>query len=373
MKIVIIQGAFLPVPPIKGGAVEKIWYKLGQEFAEQGHEVIHISKKVEIFADIEFMNNVKHIRVKGYDSPKLLINLKLFDLFYSMRTIRYIPKDADVVITNTFWTPILLRGSLGKRVYVDVQRVPRWQMRLYTHVGRLRGCSPAICDSVKNILPSKYHSIVSYIPNPIPFQVKPINIKKSKTVLFTGRLHPEKGVHVLIEAFIMLSKKHEIGNWKLLIIGPHEYSEGGGGNNYFSILKLLSQNQNNIEFIGTVYNENELIEYYAKSSIFCYPAQRQSGDAAPVAPREAMAYGCVPVVSNLECFKDFIENGVNGLTYDNNVVSQAEELSIVLWKLINDDILIEDISKRAKLIIKEFSTEIIGEQFLEDFGKMQKI
>lgn len=45
MKIVIVQGAFLPIPPIYGGAVEKIWFKLGEKFTHFGSEVVHISKK----------------------------------------------------------------------------------------------------------------------------------------------------------------------------------------------------------------------------------------------------------------------------------------------------------------------------------------
>jgi hypothetical protein len=43
VKINILQGAFLPVPPIKGGAIEAVWFLLGQEFAKHGHEVTHIS------------------------------------------------------------------------------------------------------------------------------------------------------------------------------------------------------------------------------------------------------------------------------------------------------------------------------------------
>ena len=35
MKITIVQGAFLPVPPLMGGAVENIWFALGQDFARR--------------------------------------------------------------------------------------------------------------------------------------------------------------------------------------------------------------------------------------------------------------------------------------------------------------------------------------------------
>jgi glycogen synthase len=36
----------------------------------------------------------------------------------------------------------------------------------------------------------------------------------------------------------------------------------------------------------------------------------ETGEAFGVAPIEAMAYGCAPLVSNLACFRDFIEDGV---------------------------------------------------------------
>ena len=44
MKITILQGAFLPVPALRGGAIEKAWEALGQAFAEKGHVVTHVSR-----------------------------------------------------------------------------------------------------------------------------------------------------------------------------------------------------------------------------------------------------------------------------------------------------------------------------------------
>jgi len=39
MKITIVTGAFLPVPPIMGGAIEKAWFALAQEFTRRDHVV----------------------------------------------------------------------------------------------------------------------------------------------------------------------------------------------------------------------------------------------------------------------------------------------------------------------------------------------
>ena len=82
MKITIVQGAFLPVPPILGGAVEKIYFMLGQEFVNLGHEVIHISKSHQSLKNIETLNGVSHIRVKGFSTPKSILVLKFYDLIY---------------------------------------------------------------------------------------------------------------------------------------------------------------------------------------------------------------------------------------------------------------------------------------------------
>ena len=47
MKITILQGAFLPVPTKRGGAVEKVWFGLGREFARLGHTVTHVSRRCD--------------------------------------------------------------------------------------------------------------------------------------------------------------------------------------------------------------------------------------------------------------------------------------------------------------------------------------
>src|SRR4051812_47755133 len=109
MKITIVLGAFFPVPPIMGGAVEKAWFALGQEFARRGHEVVQISRAHPSLPQAETIEGVRHIRVAGYAQPRSIILLKFFDLLYSIRARRVLP-EADIVVTNTFWLPLLIRG-----------------------------------------------------------------------------------------------------------------------------------------------------------------------------------------------------------------------------------------------------------------------
>ena len=371
MKITILQGAFLPIPPLLGGAVEKIWYKLGAEFAELGHDVSHISRTYPGLKDEEVENGVHYIRIEGYDTPSSLVKLKWLDLLYTKRALKKISKNTDIIITNTFWSPFILRGAMGKKVYVDVQRVPKGQMRFYKHVGVLRGCSIAIFEAIKRELPQSLADIVSYVPNPVPFEVKDYNLKKENIILFVGRIHPEKGVDVLIKAFAELEKNGAAKDWKLVIIGPYEVKDGGGGIEYHSKILTLSKNVN-VDLVGPIYDENKLTEFYARASIFCYPAQDGSGDAAPVAPREAMAYGCVPIVSKLGCFEDFITNDLNGVTYNQNSNNQEGELCEVFDKLIKDDELRDKLAAEAKKVAEIFSPKFIAKKFIEDFEKIKK-
>jgi hypothetical protein len=110
MKITIVLGAFLPVPPVMGGAIEKSWFALAQEFVSRNHDVTIISRVLPQFARHEIVDGVRHIRVRGFDMPRSLLWLKILDLFYSLRVRRALPA-ADILVTNTFWLPLLIRDS----------------------------------------------------------------------------------------------------------------------------------------------------------------------------------------------------------------------------------------------------------------------
>src|SRR5438105_13365058 len=147
MKITIVLGAFFPVPPIMGGAVEKVWFALGQEFVRQGHQVVQISRAHPQLPAREGIAGVSHWRVRGYSQPRSILWLKWLDLLYSLRVRRILPP-ADILVTNTFWLPLLVRRTDRGLIYVHVQRGPKGQMRYYAHVARLLAVSHAIADQI---------------------------------------------------------------------------------------------------------------------------------------------------------------------------------------------------------------------------------
>ncbi|MBK1817138.1 glycosyltransferase family 4 protein [Luteolibacter yonseiensis] len=234
----------------------------------------------------------------------------------------------------------------------------------------LRGCSPAISDAVKRELPDGDHDLVSYVPNPVPFDVVDTGVGKEKVILFVGRLHPEKGVGVLIDAFRILVQEGNVG-WKLIVVGPSATKDGGGGEEFGSAL-VKSAEGLDVEFTGPVFDDRLLKDYFARASIFCYPAQEGSGDAAPVAPREAMAYGAVPVVSQLPCFGDVIHHDVNGICYDHLAKDQPGVLSGWLKSLMTDPELLERLSGTARRVVDDYSSQSVAVKFLEDFHRLKQ-
>lgn len=367
MKITIVQGAFFPIPPLLGGAVEKMWYGLAKEFVNLGHEVNYVSKSYEGFLNTESEGGINHFRVKGYKSPSSGILLKILDLFYTLKAVRKISNNTDIIISNTFWLPLILSSNQQKKCMIDVARMPKGQMRFYTKNARLRANSNPVAIAIKKEINTKYVDKVIMIPNTLPFKnTKTIDFsKKERIILYTGRIHPEKGLDILIKSFASLDTK----DWQLLIVGPYSTETGGGGNVYLNELKQLVKNSN-VAFLDPVFDIDKLSEIYLKASVFVYPSVAEQGETFGVSPLEAMSWGCATIVSNLDCFKDFLIHNINGLCFDHRSEKRVEILNQHLQDLINNPMLIKDLATAGLIVNETHSTEKLATEFLNEFELM---
>lgn len=368
MRIAILQGAFLPVPPIMGGAVEKRWFALAQEFVRKGHEVVHISRRVSGLPDTEVIEGVQHVRIKGYDTPKSGIILKMLDFLYTLRVRKLFGSRYDVIVSNTFWAPIILPKVSRNMCMVDVARMPKGQLKLYQSVSRLRANSSPVEIAVRQELSASFQDKIVMIPNPLPFTLSTkVDLSTKKPIiLYTGRIHPEKGLDLLIDAY-----KQTDQQYKLQIIGPWKISAGGGGKAYVDSLKERST-ETGVEFIDPVYDTVLLNKYYADASIFVYPSVAEQGETFGLAPLEAMAWGCVPIVSDLTCFRDFISNKQNGLVFDHRSENAVDQLAQHIIRLQANESLRNQLALNAIGVRESHSTGRIADQFLHEFEQMLK-
>jgi len=369
MRINCILGPFLPIPPVLGGSIEKIFLALCEEFSARGHEVAMLSRRFRDFPNENWINGVRHIRVPSRDRPHNALAFRFFDILYTLQVRKALPP-ADITITNSVSAPLLIPRSTAGKIYVDVARYPKRQMGIYRHVDRLQCCSTHIARAVCEQTPSVAH-LVKAIPNALTSifaatSVGPMQHDRAKEVVFVGRVAREKGLHLLIRAFALVGPKFP--DWRLVVVGPHLASQGGDGDGFLQELRGLAAAAGvEAQFVGPIFDERALEECYSRSSIFVYPSIAERGEAFPVAPLEAMACGCAPVVSDLRCFDDAITAEVNGLIFDHRDPS-GKPLAEVLERLMSSDTLRHKIAEGAKQKSRDYIPATVARLFLEDFS-----
>ncbi|MEA2904213.1 MAG: hypothetical protein QOI12_1600 [Alphaproteobacteria bacterium] len=374
MRITIVLGPFLPVPTVLGGAVEKVHLLLARAYRAAGHDVTVISRQYKDFPHDEVVDGVRHVRVASFGrSASLVVNLML-DLRYALRIARMMPR-SDITITNSFSLPLVLPRRRAGKIYVQVGRYPKHQMSLYHRADRLQAVSSAVADAIVRQSPwlARKVAVIGYAIPDAYFR-EPTTPKPKKIVLYVGRIAREKGIELLLNAFLTLATKQtpsDFASWKLRIVGPHEIAQGGDGPNYLNELQSLARPLGpRCEFAGPVFDQNALVQEYQGGSIFVYPSLAERGEALPVAPLEAMAAGCATVVSYLRCFDDYIELGVTGLKFDHRAKRPEAALAAELTRLMTDPGLLEQIAGAGHRAACRFQAPAIAARMLDDFASL---
>src|SRR5476651_1209064 len=135
MRITIVTGFFLPVPARAGGAMEKIWHRLGQLMAGAGHDVTIISRRWPGLPDTAAEGRLRHLRLPGFNHTRRLpLNLAL-DFVWGLRVARALPP-GDFVVCNTVALPAFLRRvkPAAGQVAVSLARMPKGQNHVYGNV-----------------------------------------------------------------------------------------------------------------------------------------------------------------------------------------------------------------------------------------------
>ncbi|MEN9573050.1 MAG: hypothetical protein RL514_905 [Verrucomicrobiota bacterium] len=365
MNITVVQGAFLPVPPIMGGGVEKVWSALTQEFVRRGHAVTHLSRRHPQLPDAETRDGVRHVRLPGFDSPRGMLRRQCEDFIYSLRAVRALP-DADILVTNTFWLPLLVRNARHGKLYVHIARYPKRQMALYRRADRLQAVSCPVADAVRAQVPALADKVRA-LPNPLSFEqyhVSPQPTAVPPVILYVGRVHPEKGLELLVRACARLSVAHQ-----LRIVGPWQTEFGGGGEAYHQQLRSLAAPER-VSFTGPIFQATELNAQFDAATLFVYPSLAEKGETFGLAPLEAMARSRVALVSDLACFRDFLRDGENGFVFNHRAADPVEELTRSMASLLGAPEQLAALAPRAYATAKEFALPQVAGRYLADFQSL---
>ena len=372
MRITIITGPLYPLPPSGFGAVEKIWYDFARYFANKGHTVNMLACRKTGEPKLEMVKGVAIYRATNFASTRFLLINVIYDLIYSLWMLFKLPK-SDITVINSFWMPVLAclrKKRIGKIVY-NLARYPKGQMAIYARVDRIATVSNAVYKAA--VAQSEaVSSNIKVIPNPINtelFCVKGnIEINENAPVIvYSGRIHPEKGIDLLIKSF---RKVYGINSSvKLRLIGTWDIDKSGGGEKYLEKLKVLAQGLP-VEFVGAVTDPEGLAKQLRQCDIYVYPSLADHGESFGVAPLEAMGVGLPVIVSNLDCFKDFVEDGANGLIFNHKDEDAVDNLAECIEKLVTDNKFARTIATAASETAKDFSIDKVAEKYLSDFQEL---
>lgn len=198
---------------------------------------------------------------------------------------------------------------------------------------------------LKRYYQEQYQKEVSYIPNGVTVQEplapeemkKKFPIESKQYLLFASRLVPEKGCHLLIEAFRKVNTK-----MKLVIAGSSWHSDA-----YVRELHEMAKWDRRIIFTG--WTEGNLMkELYSNAYAFCLPSEIEGLSLALL---EAMSYGVCPFTSDIPENLDVIEK--HGVTFKSGDV---EDLQKQLQYLVENPERTAELGLEARgLVQKEYS------------------
>lgn len=353
MKLAIISPGFVPVPAVKGGAIEQLI-----EYIITANESVH-RYDIDLYTiDDPLLSGVayKYTKIiKVLPEDKLSLKLKVYFKFRKIisklldlkRQFDYISFEIVKYYRKNYYDAVLVENNMD--IYSSLLSMITTE-KLYFHLHNDIDCNDpsktkektekiinsankiiVVSQFLKNKLCKMGATNVVVVPNAIigsnfeqdslvetnKFRSK-YGIKKSDFVFtFVGRLAPEKGIDKLILAIKHLKS---VPNLKCLIVGKN-FFENKSGDKYICYLKKISSSiQDKLIFTGYVSN-NKLKDIYSISDCIVIPSQWE--EVFGVVALEAMKMkkpviasnsGGLPEVLSRNCAlfvdrdKDFVSN-----------------------------------------------------------------
>lgn len=296
MKILIITPGRLPVPALKGGAVE-ILIELLLDYNEAylqyelyvaavyDEEAEKLSQKYK-FSHFYFIPMGK---VFSFISNRHLLPYRMLDYYFTMRTVRVLKKQSDTfactVVQNELVNGYTMRryiaGNYIYHAHNNTLNAKNKKEKDFLHsCSRIIAISDFLAGQFKNAADLKnvvtvYNGIDTEMFSPLCCKNNRKQLRKrygigseETVVVFAGRLVHEKGIEVLLEAFMMIPEDKNI---TLLVLGA-SFFQDSKENAFIKKLKTLCQKKKEkIIFTGYV-NHQDMPDYYGMADIGCIPS-----------------------------------------------------------------------------------------------------
>lgn len=222
------------------------------------------------------------------------------------------------------------------------------------HADLILGCSKFVTQKIRERFPEleiEFHHLyngVDFDCFRTPSRAR-VNHHSGCRILFVGRHSPEKGLHVILDAFSRVAKNHPAVTLKLVGPGdlaPRHFVDPFGQDpvfqglehfyrqprDYLPYLRSLIPEElgGRVEFAGSIPN-SELPGQYHDADVFVFPSIWHEPFGIPVI--EAMATGLPVIASDGGAFPELVVDGTSGFLVPRG---NAGGLAAALDRLITD-------------------------------------
>ena len=275
MRICHVAPELLPVPPTRGGAIERWIRDAAGRLVRRGHELHVISRD---HGDGVRSMNEGGIHYHFVPMPPWLdagLPAKVArGLWYYTRVkkilsavqpdvVHHHSRPAGLWLCRGRWRSVI---SLHSMDYGWGFGYRGWDRPLFTR--GLQAASRMLCvsDFIRRHTIERYPSIepqTTTMYNGVDGEVFSPRHDASPdgpVVLYVGRVEERKGVHVLVEAFERIISAR-VPQARLLIVGPYSYWQRGDNGYYDTLARRCAANAR-IELRGPTYDDGELSAVY---------------------------------------------------------------------------------------------------------------
>jgi len=291
---------------------------------------------------------------------------KIFNYKQPELTIKYLEKSNFDMFHPTYYEPYFLNYLKGKlfvltvydmihevynKVYIDDIKTITNKKRLILAANKIIAISESTRNDIIKYFPEVENKItVVYLGS--SFKQLENNITKENYILFTGIREGYKNFNALLQAVAPLLIKYDFN----LICTGHPFNDEE---------KILINNLQIKDKISCIFaSENQLIELYSKATAFVFPSLYE-GFGIPIL--EAFASNCPAILSNTSSFP---EVGGNAAVYfdPNNI----EDMRTQIERVITSKTLQNELIKKGKERVKQFSWEKCAKETMEVYKQFQK-